>query len=240
VNDNEKASFMVALDAYTGKEVWRVPREEKSNWSTPYVWEHDRTEIVTIGTNKIRSYDTSGKLLWELTGTSGLVSQTPVAKHGLLYAGAGYHYGPLYAIRPGASGDITLAAGETSNKWIAWSQPRGSSIHPCYLISDDRLFVLFDAGLLTCSNAKTGETIFPRQRLNTGGGRFYASPWAYNGKIFLLNEDGTTWVVEDGPEFKVIRKNVLNDLAWATPAIAHGSLFLRTYTGLFRLQEKKP
>lgn len=236
VNDNEKESFMLALDKRNGKELWRVARQEKSNWSTPYVWEHDRTEIVTIGTNKIRSYDPDGKLLWELSGTSGLVSQTPVAKHGLLYVGAGYHYGPLYAIRPGASGDISLTGDETSNSWIAWSQPRGSSIHPCYLISGERLFVLFDAGLLTCSNAKSGETIFPRQRLNTGGGRFYASPWAYNGKIFLLNEDGTTWVVEDGPEFNVVGKNVLNDLAWATPAIARGSLFIRTYSGLYRLQ----
>ncbi len=242
VNDNEKESFMVALDKTTGKEIWRVARPEKSNWSTPYVWENeDRTEIVTIGSGKVRSYDLDGKVLWELTGTSGLVSLMPVAKHGLLYLGAGYHYGPLYAIRPGASGDISLNSSETSNQWIAWSQPRGSSIHPCYLISDDRLYVLFDAGLLTCSNAKTGETIFPRQRLNTGGGRFYASPWAYNGKIFLLNEDGTTWVVEDGPEFKVVRKNSLsdNDYAWATPAVARGSLFIRTYTGLYRLQDSK-
>jgi outer membrane protein assembly factor BamB len=242
VNDNEKASFMIALDKTTGKEIWRVERQERSNWSTPYVWVNEhRTEIVTIGTNKVRSYDLDGKMLWELAGTSGLVSLTPVAKNGLLYVGAGYHYGPLYAVRPGASGDITLPLGETNNKWIAWSQPRGSSIHPCYLISGERLFVLFDAGLLTCSNASTGETIFPRQRLNTGGGRFYASPWAYNGKVFLLNEDGTTWVVEDGPEFKVIRKNRLhdNDYAWATPAIARGSLFIRTYTGLYRLQDSK-
>lgn len=237
VNDNEAQSFMLALDAATGKEIWRVDREERSNWSTPYVWKNgQRTEIVTIGTNKVRSYDLAGKVLWELTGTSGLVSQTPVAKNGLLYVGAGYHYGPLYAVRPGASGDITLEPGETSNEWIAWHQRRGSSIHPCYLISENRLFVLFDAGLFACFDAGTGETIFPRQRLNTGGGRFYASPWAYNGKVFLLNEDGTTWVVEDGPEFKVIRKNTLDDYAWATPAIARGSLFIRTYTGLYRLQ----
>jgi outer membrane protein assembly factor BamB len=237
-NENEKGSFLTALDKTTGEEVFKVERDERSNWSTPYLWENaKRTEIVTIGTGKIRSYDVDGKLLWELTGTSGLVSLMPLAKDGLLYVGAGYHYGPLYAIRPGASGDISLASGETTNEWIAWSQPRGSSIHPCYLISGERLFVLFDAGLLTCSNAKTGETIFPRKRLNTGGGRFYASPWAYNGRIFLLNEDGTTWVVEDGPEFKVIRKNVLEDLAWATPAISRGSLFLRTYTALYRLQD---
>lgn len=238
VNDNEKDSFITALDKKSGKEIWRVPREEKSNWSTPYVWEHERTEIVTIGTNKIRSYDLDGKVLWELKDTSGLVSQTPLAKHGLLYVGAGYHYGPLYAVRPGAAGDISLKGSETSNEWIAWSLQRASSIHPCYLISGERLFVLYDAGLLACFHAKTGEVVFPRKRLDTGGGRFYASPWAYDGKIFLLNEDGTTWVVDDGPEFNVVRKNVLDDPAWATPAVARGSLFVRTYSGLYRFQDR--
>jgi outer membrane protein assembly factor BamB len=239
VNDNEVKSYMVALDKKSGAQIWRIDRAEKSNWATPYVWQNElRTEIVTIGTNRARSYDVDGKVLWELSNTSGLVSQIPMSKHGLLYLGAGYHYGPLYAIRPGASGDISLKDGETSNKWIAWSSPRGSSIHPGYLISGERMYVLFDAGLLTCVNAKTGATIFPRERLDTGGGRFYASPWAYNGKVFLLNEDGTTYVVEDGPKFNLVRKNNLEDFAWATPAIARGSLFVRTYTKLWRLQKK--
>lgn len=239
-NDNDTESFLVALDKKTGEPIWQIAREERSTWSTPCLWKTDkRTELVTIGANKIRSYDLDGKVLWELRGTSGLVSLTPVAKDGLLYIGAGYHYGPLYAIRPGASGDITLDPGATSNEWIVWSQPRGSSIHPCYLISKGRVFVLMDAGLLACFDAKTGKEIYGRQRLNTGGGRFYASPWAYNGHTFLLNEDGNTLVVEDGPEFKVVRKNSLGDVAWATPAIARGSLFLRTFSGLFRLQNKK-
>lgn len=239
VNDNEKESYMVALDKLTGDQVWRISRDEKSNWSTPFVWETEkRTEIVTIGTKRVRSYGLDGKLLWELSGTSGLVSLMPLSKHGLLYVGAGYHYGPLYAIRPGAEGDISLAKGASSNESIAWTQKRGSSIHPCYLISENRLYVLFDAGLLTCFDAKTGETIFPRNRLRTGGGRFYASPWAYNGKVFMVNENGTTWVAEDGPEFKIVRKNVLNDRVWATPAISNGSLFIRTYQSLYRLQKQ--
>ena len=193
----------------------------------------------SLYTGKVRSYDLDGNLLWELSGTSGLVSLMPLARHGLLYVGAGYHYGPLYAIRPGAKGDITLNGSDTANEWIAWSQPRGAGIHPCFLISEERLFVLFDAGLFACSNALTGAVIFGRKRLNTDGGRFYASPWAYNGKIFLLNEDGTTWVVEDGPGFNVLHKNVLDDNAWATPAIARGSLFLRTYTGIYHLRNKE-
>jgi hypothetical protein len=106
------------------------------------------------------------------------------------------------------------------------------------LIGGDRLFVLFDAGLFGCFHAKTGEEVIQRERLNTGGGRFYASPWAYNGKLFLLNEDGNTWVVDDGPKFSIVRKNSLGDFAWATPAISKGSFFIRTYTKLFRLQNK--
>lgn len=240
-NDNEESSFLEALDLETGEPRWRVEREEKSNWSTPYVWENDiRKELVTIGSNKIRSYDLdSGEVLWELSGTSGLVSLMPMAVDGLLYVGAGYHYGPLYAIRPGASGDISLGSGETSNEFIAWFQRRGSSIHPCYLVSENRLFVCYDSGLAACFDAKTGEEIFGRQRLETEGGRFYASPWAYRGHIFMLNENGTTWVLEDGPEFKILHKNSISeDVAWATPAIAQGSLFLRTYTGLYRIEER--
>jgi outer membrane protein assembly factor BamB len=206
------------------------------------VWESgQRTELVTIGMKKIRSYaPEDGALLWEISGTAGLVSQIPMSKHGLLYAGAGYHYGPLYAIKPGAKGDITLTGDATRNEFIAWSQKRGSSIHPGYLISGDRLFVCYDSGLLGCFNAKTGEEIIAKQRLNTNGGRFYASPWAYNGRVFMLNENGDTWVIEDSPEYKLVHKNSLGDVAWATPAIARGSLFIRTFSSLFRLQNKRP
>jgi outer membrane protein assembly factor BamB len=240
VNDNEEKSFMVALDKRTGKQIWRVEREEKSNWATPYIWENDkRTELVTIGTGKVRSYDLDGKVLWELKGTSGLVSLMPVAKHGLLYVGAGYHIGPLYAIRPGASGDITLKPDDQKNEWIAWHQPKGAGIHPSFLISGDRIYSVFDAGFITCSDAKTGKVHYNRQRLEVGVGRFYASPWAYNGKIFLLNEDGTTFVIHDGPEFKLLGKYTLDDPAWATPATARGSLLIRTYSKLYRLEDKK-
>jgi hypothetical protein len=120
----------------------------------------------------------------------------PVAKHGLLYLGAGYHYGPLFAIRPGASGDISIKPG-AKNDWIAWHEPKGAGIHPSFLISGDRLYSVFDAGFLTCHDAKTGKIHYNRQRLPSEPGRFYASPWSYNGKVFLLNEDGTTYVIED-------------------------------------------
>jgi hypothetical protein len=99
--------------------------------------------------------------------------------------------------------------------------------------------VCYDSGLLGCFHAKTGEEIIPKTRLNTKGGRFYASPWACNGRIFMLNENGDTWVIEDAREYRFVRKNSLGDVAWATPAIARGSLFIRTYSWLYRLQNLK-
>ncbi len=117
VNDNEERSFVAAFDARTGNELWRTEREaEASNWSTPFVWQNElRTEIVTTGSKKVRSYDTNGKLLWELTGMTSIHAVTPFASHGLLFVSSGYFPDPLrptYAIKPGASGDISLKGEE--------------------------------------------------------------------------------------------------------------------------------
>ena len=124
VNDNDEQSFLVALDKKTGEQIWRVDRDEKSNWATPFVWENkQRTELITSGTVKVRSYDLDGELLWELGGMSSIVVPTPLAKHGLLYVSSGYvgdSKRPVYAVRPGATGDITLKDGEDSSKYIAW------------------------------------------------------------------------------------------------------------------------
>src|SRR5206468_3064408 len=108
VNDNEKRSFLACVNARDGQQLWEVVREEKSNWSTPFIWENDkRVEVVTTGTNRVRSYDLGGKLLWELSGMSGVTIPTPMASHGLLYVASGYvldQKKPVYAIKPGASG----------------------------------------------------------------------------------------------------------------------------------------
>lgn len=157
-----------------------MAREERSTWSTPYVWESgQRTELVTIGMNKIRSYAPEhGALLWEISSTAGLVSQIPLSKHGLLYAGAGYHYGPLYAIKPGAKGDITLLGDATSNEFIAWSQKRGSSIHPGYLISGDQLFVCYDSGPRYYFTAFLRNTLRSQFAFNPSGVTSEARPLA--------------------------------------------------------------
>ena len=240
VNDNEDRSFIAAFDARTGAQVWRTDREdERSNWATPFVWQNDqRTEIVTTGTKKVRSYDTNGRLLWELAGMTSIHAVTPVAGHGLLFVSSGYfpdNPRPTYAIRPGAAGDISLKAGETSNAFIAWSNPTLASAYPSPLVLGDQYYTLMDRGFLTSNDPRTGKEIYGRQRIAVDSGTFTASPWAYNGKIFALSEDGETFVMQARREFKLLGRNALDEMTLASPAVAHGSLFIRTATKLYRI-----
>jgi outer membrane protein assembly factor BamB len=237
-NDNEKASMLMCLDAKTGNLMWEVPREEKSNWSTPFVWKNEvRTEIITPGTNQVRSYDLDGQLLWSLTGMSSITIATPYAVNGLLYVSSGYVMDPrrpILAIRPGASGDITLPEGETSSKYVAWSQPKAAPYNPTTLVHDGRLYVLYDRGIMSCYNATTGEEIYRMKRLPESRA-FTSSPWAVGDRIFCLSEDGVTSVLKAGDEFEVLHTNPLqeDDMGMATPAIVNGKLLLRTAARLY-------
>ncbi len=242
VNDNEDRSFLACLDGRTGKQLWEVERDEKSNWATPFVWKNERgTEIVTAGSNRVRSYDPDGKLLWELRGMSIIAIPTPFAAGGLLYVASGYvadpFLKPVYAIRPGASGDISLSAKETSNKWVAWCQRQAGPYHPTPLVYDGLLYVLYDRGTLSCFDARTGEAVYEKRRL--GPTAFTAAPWAYGGKVYCLSEDGDTVVVQAGRDFKVLGTNRLDEMALATPAMAGGSLFLRTQSKLYCLRREE-
>jgi outer membrane protein assembly factor BamB len=242
VNDNTTQSFLAAFDKRTGKEIWRVNREERGNWSTPLVWENAlRTEIVTAGTVKVRSYDLDGKQLWELKGMTTLTIPSPFEKNGLVYISSGYPGGlprPVYAIRPGASGDISLKPDETSNEYIAWYQPLLGTYNTSALVYGDYYYTLLDRGFLLCHDARTGKQIYGRQRISTDSSGFTASPWAYNGKIFVLSEDGDTYVIQAGPEFKVVGKNSLTEMPLATPAVLRGSLIVRTQSKLYRIAKK--
>ncbi|HTI49678.1 MAG TPA: PQQ-binding-like beta-propeller repeat protein [Planctomycetaceae bacterium] len=238
VNDNQEQSYLQALDTRTGDEIWRVERDEKSNWATPFVWQNDqRTELVTPGTKKMRSYDLDGKLLWEFAGASAITIATPYAADGLLYLSSGYVLDPkrpMYAVRPGASGDITLASGQNSNEFIAWCDRTAAPYNPSTLVYKDRLYVLYDMGLFACFDARTGQEIYGggNKKMRIPNGRACtASPWAYNGKVFCLNEYAETFVIEAGAdEFKLLHTNSLGDeeTALATPAIVGDRLLIRT------------
>jgi outer membrane protein assembly factor BamB len=242
-NDNDQESYLLALDAKTGKERWKVKRDEKSNWATPYIWENEkRTEIITPGSGAIRSYDLDGNLLWSLKGMSSITIATPFSANGLLYVSSGYvgdQTRPIHAIKPGASGDITLANGQTSNEFIAWSLPKAAPYNPTTLVSGNRLYVLYDRGLVACYDALTGKEIFAPKRLPDGQA-FTSSPWANQGKIFCLNENGVTFVLKDGDAFELLHTNQLaeDDMGMATPAIVGDYLLLRTAARLYCIKNK--
>jgi outer membrane protein assembly factor BamB len=239
VNDNEEQSFIAAYDKRTGVQVWRVDRKEASNWTTPLVWKNDlRTEIITAATGGVRSYDVNGRLLWQFTGMSTFAVPSPLASGGVLYVMSGYTASalrPAYAIRAGATGDISLKPDQTSNEYIIWADRTLGTFHPSPLVYRGCYYVLHDRGFLTCNDPGTGKPIYPRQRISNDTATFTASPWAYNGKVFALSEDGDTFVFQSGPEFKVLGKNSLNEMALATPAVAGGSLVIRTVSKLYRI-----
>jgi outer membrane protein assembly factor BamB len=246
VRDSEEKSELIAYDKQTGKEVWRVERDEPTNFATPYVWENEqRTELVVPGRNRVRSYSLEGEELWSFKGMSTITIPTPFAADGLLYLCAGYvgdklrPNKPVYAVRPGGTGDLTLQPGEQENRFIAWMRENAAPYNPSALVDDGRFYVLWDFGFFSCRDAKTGEEIYGKQRLNPDGTvAFTASPWAYRGRVFCLSEDGDTYVVRAGDEFDLERVNALGEMCMATPAIAGDRLIIRTISGLYCLRSQ--
>ena len=240
VDDNDEHSFIDVLDKKTGAVITKIDRAgEGTNWSTPFIWENEkRTELITNGTKHVRSYDLDGKLLWEFSGMSSIAIPTPFAKFGLLYLSSGYvgdQVRPVYAIRPGASGDISLKTGETGSAFVAWYLPQAGAYNPTPLIYGDYYYTLLDRGFLTCHEARTGKEVYAKQRIDPVSGEFTASPIAANGKIYLFSEDGDGFVIEAGPEYKLIAKNSLDEMIMATPAAVRGNLIIRTASRLYRI-----
>ncbi len=242
VYDNEEASYIAAIDSATGEPRWKSERDEKSTWATPFVWEHDgRTEIVAAGKKENRSYSSNGELLWHFDGRmSVLTIPSPFVVDNLLYITSGYFQDkdrPVYALKSGAKGDITLPQGETSNEFIQWSLEKMGPYNTTPIVYGGYYYTLLDRGMITCHDAKTGELIYDRTRFPQGAS-FTASPWAYNGKVFFLDENGTTYVMPVGREFKIERTNSLDELSLATPAISQGKLLLRTASQVYCITNK--
>jgi outer membrane protein assembly factor BamB len=245
LNDNEKQQFVAAFDTETGTLAWRTLRDLKekadpprsSGWTTPYVWKTpQRTEIVTTGPVAVVSYDLSGKELWRLAGTSLAPVASPFAYDGLLYLNAGKGRG-LYAVRPGASGDITLQNDAKSNQYVVWSQERAGSYLPTQVAYDGALYVLSEKGILSRFDARTGEMTY-KERVAPDANAFTSSPWAYNGKIFALSEEGQTYVMTAGKTLELLHVNTLDEMAQATPALVGDRVLLRTEGRLYSIRRK--
>lgn len=235
--DTQKEDFLLAIDIKTGKDVWKTGREEFPSWGTPTVYTgKTRTEIITNASNYIRGYDPqTGKELWRLGGSSKITAPTPIFSDDIIVVASGRRpEAPIFAIRAGATGDITLGKDQTSSKDIAWSKQARGSYMPTPLIYQSRLYVLANQGVFDCYDLKTGAEIY-RQRLPHQGGGFSASPVAADGKIYLPGEDGDIFVVKAGPNFEVLATNSMGELLMATPAVSSGMLFVRTHHHLFAI-----
>jgi outer membrane protein assembly factor BamB len=233
--DVQKGSYIAAWDVATGKPLWRTERaDEISTWGTPTIARtaDGRDVLVTNGT-KIRGYDpASGKQLWTLGPNSEITIGTPVAGNGLVYVTGGYPpVRPIYAIRPGAEGDISLQKGQESNQSIAWSNMTEGTYIPTPLLYDGYLFTLNINGVLTAYDPQTGKRAF-RGRVGTGGA-FSASPIGADGRLYISSEDGEVYVISATPDMKQIAKNDMKEVIMATPAISDGLIVLRTMGHLY-------
>jgi outer membrane protein assembly factor BamB len=243
LHDNDGQSFLAALDAKTGKEIWNVKRIDlaarlASGWATPLVWESgSRTEIVTIGRGFVISYDTDGHELWRLKGMTQ-ATPSPVVADNLLYVGSGSQgeaNRPLYAVRPNAMGDISLRDDQKANDFVIWSQPRFSGYTPSPLVYRGRIYAVNDNGILQVADAKTGAEVY-KARVGGGGFTFSSSPIASQGRIYLLSEDGDAFVLQAGDRYDETARNSFGEMSLATPAVDADSMYVRTQTKLYRIR----
>lgn len=239
--DTQADSFLLALDATTGKTVWRTDRDELPSWGTPTVANTaGGPELVTNASNFIRGYDPrTGKELWRLGRSSKITAPTPIFGDGVFVVASGRGpERPIFVVRPDARGDLTLPDGKTNSDAIVWSRTGRGSYMPTPLIYNGNLYVLGNNGLFDAYNLKTGDEVY-RQRLSLVGSGFSASPVAADGKIYLSNEDGEILVIEAGNTFKHLGTNTIGELLMATPALSEGVMYVRSSASLFAIGRKK-
>ena len=238
--DTQADSFVIALNALTGQTVWKTEREELPSWGTPTVIDTPSgPELVTNASNFVRGYDPrTGKELWRLGRSSKITAPTPIAADGLMVIASGRApERPVFAVRPGARGDITPAGGGTTSEGLAWSKTGRGSYMPTPLAYNGLLYVLANAGLFDAYRIETGDEVY-RQRLTHPGSGFSASPVASDGKIYLANEDGDMLVVAAGPDFKTIATNTMGEFLMATPALSEGVMYVKSASTLWAIGRK--
>ena len=233
--DHEGQSFVVAFDKRTGKQRWKVQRDEVSSWSTPLVVVHEgKPQVVISATKRVRGYDlATGEVIWECAGLSSNVVASPVAADGMVYAGSSYDFQAMLAIRlDGAKGDIT----GTNN--VVWTLDRLTPYVPSPLLYGQTLyFIRHNQAMLSCLNAKTGQTLVGPFRL--GGIRnVFASPVGAADRVYITDRSGTTVVLSHTATPKFLALNRLDDSFSASPAIAAGELYLRGERNLYCIAEE--
>jgi outer membrane protein assembly factor BamB len=231
--DHEGEDFIVALNAATGEERWRQPRDEETSWATPLIVQHEgRAQVVTSATRKIRSYDlATGQPVWECAGMTANVIPSPVSADGVVYATSGFRGNALLAIRLGRSGDL---AGTDA---LVWSLSKNTPYVPSPLLVEERLyFYSANNAVLTCCDARTGRVLLDAEKLADLQG-VYSSPVAAAGRVYLVGRNGASVVLRRSDQLEVLATNRLDDKFDASPAIAGKELFLRGRESLYCLAE---
>jgi outer membrane protein assembly factor BamB len=232
--DTHADSFLIALDLATGETRWKTERDELPSWGTPTVAATaNGPELVTNGSKFVRGYDPrTGSELWRMGGSSKITAPTPIFSNGLFVIASGRApERPIFVVKPGARGDLTLSGGATSSGHVAWSRTGRGSYMPTPLVYNGLLYVLANNGVFDAYDLQTGDEIY-RQRLPYVGSGYSASPIAADGKIYLSSEDGEMLVVAAGREFKLVATNTMGELLMATPALSEGVMFVRTANSL--------
>ncbi len=223
-------SFIAAFDKETGKEVWRVARKVQVSWATPIVVQTaEGAELITSGNEMVVAYDpATGKELWRSQGVKSNAIPSPVAGRDMVYISAGFPDKRVIAIRLGGSDDLTGAES------IVWTYNKGTAYVPSPILYGDYLYLISDAGILTCLDAKTGEVKYRGGRVPIPA-RFMASLVAFDGKVLLFSEDGDTFVVRAGPTHEVLHTNSIGEPIYATPAVSGGRIFIRGEKHLYAI-----
>ncbi|MHC4503529.1 MAG: PQQ-binding-like beta-propeller repeat protein [Planctomycetota bacterium] len=233
--DHEGRSFVIAFDKRTGKQRWKVARDEGTSWSTPVVFEHGgAAQVIISATKRIRGYDlATGEVIWECGGLSRNVVASPVAADGMVYAGSSYGIRAMLAIRlDGARGDIA------GTGRVAWTLEECTPYVPSPLLYEDRLYFLCHyQGIITCLEARTGESLYGPVRL-PGIRNVYASPVGAAGRVYVTDLDGTTLVLGHGAAPEVLAENRLDDSFSASPVAVGGELLLRGARHLYCIEEE--
>jgi outer membrane protein assembly factor BamB len=238
--DLSRDSFIAAFDVETGAKVWSTPRDEIPSWSSPVIWRNaQRVELVTNAAQYARGYDPkTGAELWRLAKKSEVTIPTPVCGKDLLFITSGNRpIQPIFAIRPGANGDISLSKGQETNAHIAWSKMRGGPYMPTPILYGSCFYTCSNSGVLTCYEAATGKEVY-KERISSGSDSYTASPVAADGRLYFASEQGQVRVVKAGPVFELLAVNAVDDYVMATPAISNGSLLLRSQHYLMAFGKK--
>ena len=222
-------SFLAAFDLKSGKEIWKVKRDDYPSWSTPNIYMDGDKPVIAVNGYKHRGgYDLkTGKEIWRMSGGGDVPIPTPITGKDIIYFNSAHGpSSPILAVKKSAVGDITLKPGARTNDHIIWSIPRGASYIHSLLLYRDRLYNVNWNGTVQCYNPYTGSEIFNAKIGRTKS--FIASPVASDGKLYIVDEEGTVYILQDGPSFKQIGEIHLNDVCLTAPAITDGMIFFRT------------